>query len=55
MYVFLDMNNVDIVQDWWIHWILTYEAFTLISPEYDLVDYSPVELAVSPTLSSEEL
>jgi hypothetical protein len=52
MYVSLVMNNVDIVQDWWI---VTYEAFTLISPEYNLVDYSPVELAVSPTLSSKEL
>jgi hypothetical protein len=55
MYVSLDMNNVDIVQVWWI---VAYEAFTLISPEYDLVDYSVyslVELAVSPTLSSKEL
>jgi hypothetical protein len=46
------MNNVDIVQDWWN---VTHEAFTFISPEYDLVNYSPVQLAVSHTLSSEEL
>jgi hypothetical protein len=49
MYMSLDMNNVDIIQDWWI---VTYEAFTPISPEYGLVDYSPVKLAVSPTLCS---